>query len=92
MPKGPTIVRNIKQLREILPTKTNGDSSRGYFRLLLAGGICFSSKDITRYPDNTYCIYNGIDDTYEDDITEKQLLDYLGEAMKKNCLVFMDYC
>jgi hypothetical protein len=44
------------------------------FFMLLAGGICRSSKRITYYPDtNTFDVHNEIDDLYDEDLTEEQL-------------------
>ena len=45
------------------------------FYILLNGGLR-SSKRITYYPDtNTYDVHNEIDDSYQEDLTEEQLID-----------------
>ncbi|HEY6434959.1 MAG TPA: hypothetical protein VIY47_00080 [Ignavibacteriaceae bacterium] len=52
------------------------DDKRGMaeFFMLLAGGICRSSKRITYYPEtNTFDVHNEIDDSYEENLTEEQL-------------------
>lgn len=46
-------------------------------------------KHITWYPDtNTYTIYHEIDDHYEEDLTEKQLLHqtHIAQAIEKKLL------
>ncbi|MBL7742576.1 MAG: hypothetical protein JNN00_03785 [Chitinophagaceae bacterium] len=44
------------------------------FFMLLAGGICRSSKRITYFPETkTFDVHNEIDDSYEEDLTEEQL-------------------
>lgn len=46
------------------------------FFMLLAGGIARSSKRITYFPDtNTFDVHNEIDDSYEEDLTEEQLIN-----------------
>ena len=61
-----TSIEHLKQLSNI-----NG---RAEFYMLLAGGLCRSSKEI-HYDEQTkrFDIYNEIDDTYQSNLTEKSL-------------------
>ena len=62
-------VTSIEHIKEL--SKVNG---RAEFIMLLAGGICRSSKEI-HYDEQTkrFDIYNEIDDTFQSNLTEKSL-------------------
>lgn len=53
-----------------------------------------SSKTITYYPDtNTFDVLNEIDDSYEEDLTEEQLLNetHIGIAIERGALYKCEY-
>lgn len=53
-----------------------------------------SSKRITYYPDtNTFDVHNEIDDTYEEDLTEEQLINetHVGLAIERGAFFKYDF-
>ena len=68
-------MKRINSLEELKKEAVYNDK-RGMaeFYMLLAGGICRSSKRITYYPEaNTFDVHNEIDDSWEEDITKEDL-------------------
>lgn len=64
-------VKDLNHLKE-LATNANGDMQD--FFISLAGGLARSSKRIIYDPaNNTFDIFNEIDDSFEDDLTPEQL-------------------
>jgi hypothetical protein len=65
-------ITSLEQLKQEAMYDDERDTAE--FFMLLAGGICRSSKRITYFPDtNTFDIHNEIDDSFEEDLTEEQL-------------------
>ncbi|MEI6265468.1 MAG: hypothetical protein WCP74_10190 [Sphingobacteriia bacterium] len=79
-------VTSIEHLKELC--SING---RAEFFILLAGGLCRSSKDI-HYDEKTkkFDIYNGIYDTWQEDLTEQELhiQTIIPEAIEKGAMYF----
>jgi hypothetical protein len=78
-------IRTIEQLKEL----AKGEDGLDCFIML--NGNLRSSKHIKYYPDdNSFCVFNFIDDS-EQELTESQILDKaytnIGEAMKKGALI-----
>ena len=78
-----TSIEHLKQLSNI-----NG---RAEFYILLAGGLCRSSKEI-HYDEHTkrFDVYNETDDTYQSNLTEKSLhtKTNIPEAIEKGALYY----
>ncbi len=79
-------VTSLEHLKELC--NING---RAEFFILLAGGLCRSSKDI-HYDEKTkkFDIYNGIDDTWQEDVSEEELYatTIIPEAIEKGAMYF----
>lgn len=79
-------INHLKQLCNI-----NG---RAEFYIILAGGLCRSGKQI-HYDDlsGKFEIYNEIDDTWQCDLSEKQLYSktMIPEAIEKSSMFFCGY-
>ena len=76
-------IRTIEQLKEL--------AKNGLDCFILLNGGLRSSKHIRYYPDdNSFYVFNLIDDT-EQELTESQILDKaytnIGEAMEKGALI-----
>ena len=64
------------------------------FYIIIANGLSKSSKRIRYYSENnTFDIYNEIDDTWHEDITVEDLFieTNIMEAIKKNSLVYTGF-
>jgi hypothetical protein len=86
--------RKIHSLEE-LKKEASYDEKEGMaeFFIILNGGFR-SSKRIAYYPEtNTYDIHNEIDDSYEEDLREEQLLNdtHIGIAIERGALFKYDY-
>ncbi|MDP2335231.1 MAG: hypothetical protein Q8N05_02050 [Bacteroidota bacterium] len=63
------IVKSIAHLKEL--SEIDGFAE---FKMILAGGLCHSSKRICYYADSkTFDVHNEIDDTWNEGITEEEL-------------------
>lgn len=83
------VVRSIKHLKKLCDI--NG---RAEFYIILAGGLCRSGKEI-HYDSQSdkFDIYNEIDDSWEEDLSEKQLhlQTNIPEAIEKSSMFFCGY-
>lgn len=80
------IVKSFTHLKEL--SKINGFAE---FEIILAGGLCNSSKRICYYLEtNTFDICNEIDDSWQEEITEEELLKntMIFEAIEKHALYY----
>jgi len=79
-------ITSLKDLKkEAIYNETMGMAE---FFIILNGGLR-SSKRIAYYPEtDTYDIHNEIDDSYEEDLTEEQLLNdtHIGVAIERGAL------
>lgn len=83
------IVKSINQLKEL--SKIKGFAE---FKIILAGGLCSSSKRICYYSDtNTFDICNEIDNSWQDNLNEEELYTktIIPEAIEKNALYYCGY-
>lgn len=82
-------ITTLKQLEKILENK--GDHS---FAISLGNGGLYSRKDITKYKNKKYGIFNSIDGSHQV-LTKKQLLEptgkwsNIGKAMKQKAFFYM---
>lgn len=87
----------MKQINSIEELKKEAvyDDRKGMaeFFIMLNFGLR-SSKRITYFPDtNTFDIHNEIDDSFEEDLTEEQLINetHIGIAMKRGAFFKYDF-
>lgn len=83
-------ITSIKELKK----ESEYDDRKGMaeFFILLNFNLR-SSKRITYYPDtNTFDVHNEIDDSYEEDLTEEQLINetHIGVAIERGALYKYD--
>ena len=81
------LIHSIQELKEACLSQ-KGDYV--HFRVILAGGSAYSSKRILYEPlDNTFSIINEIDESYEDNLTEKELKEntIIVEAIENKALL-----
>lgn len=84
-------ISSIKELKE----EAVYDERKGMaeFFILLNFNLR-SSKRITYYPDtNTFDVHNEIDDSYEEELTEEQLINetHIGVAIERGALFKYDF-
>jgi hypothetical protein len=83
------LVKSVKHLKKLCDI--NG---RAEFYIILAGGLCRSGKEI-HYDkqEGKFEIYNEIDDSWQIDVTEKQLYTdtNIPEAIEKSAMYFSGY-
>lgn len=87
------IMKKIASIEE-LKKESEYDDRKGMaeFFILLNFNLR-SSKRITYYPDtNTFDVHNEIDDSYEEDLTEEQLINetHIGVAIERGALYKYD--
>jgi len=83
------IVKSITHLKELSTIKGYAE-----FEIILAGGICKSSKRICYFSEtNTFDIFNEIDDSFLNNITEEELYTktMIPEAIEKEALIYCGY-
>lgn len=83
------IVNSIGHLKQLC--NINGYAE---FYIILGGGLCCSSKRIWyNSASNFFDIHNEIDDTWLENISEKDLneLTMIGEAIEKHALFYTGY-
>lgn len=83
------IVESIKHFKKL--SSINGFAE---FHIILAGGLCRSSKRICyNIVSSTYDVYNEIDDSWQDDLTEKELYrkTLIPEAIENGALIYTGF-
>ena len=66
-------MQKINSLEELKKISTYNEKSVAEFFIMLTGGLR-SSKRVTYFPyTDTYDVFNEIDDSYQEDLTEEQL-------------------
>jgi hypothetical protein len=83
------IVNSITQLKVL--SELNGFAE---FEIILAGGLCKSSKRICYYGETaTFDIYNEIDDSWQDDLAEEELFTktIIPEAIENSAFFYCGY-
>lgn len=81
------LVENMNHLKELC-----GINGMAEFYVLLAGGIAKTAKRIHfDNAENTFTIYNEMDDSWQEDLTEEQLRSQtiVVEAIEKACLYYV---
>lgn len=67
-------MKQIKTLEALKKAANNKKGDMTNFYMLVAGGLARSSKRIAFHPSTkTFNVYNEIDDTFQENLTEKQL-------------------
>lgn len=71
----------------------NNKKPYSYFFILLNNSTRSSKRIVYFQVTNTFDLYNEIDDSYEDDLTEEQLLNetHIGIAIENGCLYKYDF-
>ena len=87
-------MKPIKSIEE-LKSEAAYDDRKGmtHFFIMLNLGLR-SSKSITYYPEtNTFDVHNEIDDSYEEDLTEEQLINetHIGIAIERGAFFKYDF-
>jgi hypothetical protein len=66
--------KKIESIAALRKAATNSDGGYSEFFISLGGGMLRSSKQISYSTvDETFCIINEIDDTFQEDLTEEDL-------------------
>ena len=82
-------MKRIESFEELKRLATSTDFSAGTEVFISLNGGVKSSKRVTYFPDtNTFDIYNDIDGSYEEDLTEEQLrsLTHIVVAIENDAL------
>lgn len=83
-------MKTIKSLEHLKEVAGNDLGEFTEFYIILGGGIARSSKRIVYHSSSkTFDVYNEIDDSYQEELTDDQLESETNivEAIKCNCLI-----
>lgn len=84
----------IKSIEELKKVANFDDPNHHAEFYIMLNGYARSSKRVFYYPStNTFDIYNAIDDSFQDDLTEEQLRDetMIVEAIEKGAFYQYDF-
>lgn len=87
-------MQKIMSLEELKKVSAYNDKKPYAYFYILINSSMRSSKRIVYFPaTNTFDLYNEIDDSFEDDLTEEQLLNetHIGIAIENGCLYKYDF-
>jgi hypothetical protein len=89
MKRNPKTTKSLAHLKKVAGSDT-GDFTEFY--ILLAGGIARRSKRIVYHtPTKTFDVYNEIDASYQEDLTDEQLASETNIVDAIDCNVLIQY-